>query len=231
VLRWVYAHRERVVSVLGNHDLHLLARAEGAPAKRLDTMEEVLEAPDAAELLDWLRTRPLLHREDGLVLVHAGFHPTWDLETTEALAADIGACLTQADGLEELWSRRKLKWRPGHRGLDRLAAALGVLTRIRIVRADGRAKLGFTGPPDDAPAGCRPWYEGSRLIEEGTEVLFGHWAMLGHCQLGRATCLDSGCCWGGRLTALRLDDRAVFHARLEDADRGPASRLWEEERA
>jgi bis(5'-nucleosyl)-tetraphosphatase (symmetrical) len=201
VLRWARDLGDRLMTVLGNHDLHLLARAAGlVRAKPRDTLDEVLAAPDRDELLAWLRARPLLHAEEGRVLVHAGLLPAWTVAEAETLARSVEERLRAAGGLELA--------RPQSREPER--STLWVLTRLRFCTADGSPGPDFTGPPDAAPPGCRPWFDfpGRRSAE--ATVLFGHWAALGFYRAPGILGLDSGCVWGGELTAVRLEDGEVF---------------------
>jgi bis(5'-nucleosyl)-tetraphosphatase (symmetrical) len=219
VLRWAVGLGERVTAVLGNHDLHLLRRSRGlAAAKASDHLEELLAAPDRDHLLDWLRRQRFLHREGAHLLVHAGLLPTWGLEEAVALADELSGWLGGPDSEEALadLARGTRHWRPDLVGCDRLSAAAAVFTRLRTVRADGSPNLGFTGPPGAAPEGCRPWFESSPVPGPGLTVLFGHWAMLGLYRAPGLVCLDSGCVYGGSLSALRLDDGAVVQEPLTD---------------
>lgn len=197
VLRLVRGLGERAVVVLGNHDLHLLARAAGLePAKRRDTLDDVLSAPDRAPLLDWLRTRPLLHRDGAWLMVHAGLLPAWTVDEAEARAREVEALLAQGRLAELL-------------GDSRPARSLRVLTRLRTCRDDGRL-CDFDGAPEDAPDGCQPWFSSPKRRSTEVTVLFGHWSALGLHLGADAIGLDTGCVWGRTLTALRLEDRAVF---------------------
>ena len=217
VLRWAFAHRERVEAVLGNHDLHLLARSLGAAAGRsADGLEALLAAADVGELLGWLRQRPLLVERGQTVVVHAGLYPQWRLREARELAAACREAMSDDDRLARLWRRRKLLWRPGLVGEDRLAAALAVMTMVRTVAADGRPLLGFTGRPEAAPEDGRPWFEGAGVIaQDRREVLFGHWALLGLHRATGAMCLDGACVYGGQLAARCLDDgRVVVEAAV-----------------
>jgi bis(5'-nucleosyl)-tetraphosphatase (symmetrical) len=220
VLRWAMEYDERLVSVLGNHDLHLLARAAGLAGPRPgDRLDEVLAAPDGGRLLDWLRGRPLVHRCDGAMVVHAGLWPGWSADEAVRLAGDLADRLGGDDWeafLERLIRKPRQEWSIELDGEDRLAAAASIFTRLRMVRADGRPKLGFTGAPDEAPEGCRPWFLDSSAVEGGVKVYFGHWAMLGFHRGGNVTCLDSGCVYGGSLTAVRLEDDRIFHQPVRD---------------
>lgn len=221
VLRWAFHNRDHLKVVLGNHDLHLLSRAAGVTAsKKNDTLDEVLAAPDRNELLEWLRARPLVHHFGPFVMVHAGLMPDWNIERTSALAGAVGERLAgpgHEEFLRELSSRRK-KGRKGHLENDeRLAAAAAVLTRIRMVDADGGAELTYDGAPRDAPKGWRPWFEASEVRRQGYAMVFGHWAMLGFHRDHDVACVDSGCVYGGSLTALRLRDGRVVREAVADA--------------
>lgn len=218
VLRWVRRHEGSVRCVLGNHDLHLLARAAGAPAKRRDTVEAVLAAPDREELLGWLRTRPLLHVEAPWVLVHAGLHPSWSVEQARQLAAEVEAELAGprwrdlVTGLEGL----AVPWRPELVGLPRWRAILSYLVRVRTCFADGRVEPSFDGPPAQAPAGTIPWFKLPAARWRTHVPVFGHWAALG-LDVGEGhIALDSGCVWGKVLSAIRLDDRMVFQVKAAE---------------
>jgi len=220
VLRWAFAHRERVTAVLGNHDLHLLARSCGiAGAKKTDTLDEVLEAPDRDELLEWLSRRPLMHQFGRFVLVHAGLAPEWNIELAHGFVDAIRMDCAGDESHSLLASIEAKSRQPWHVDLareDRLAAAAVTMTRIRMVAADGRADLGYTGTPESAPDGYRPWYATSAVLRQGYCVIFGHWAMLGLQRTHGTICLDSGCVYGGSLTALRLDDGRVVQQPLID---------------
>lgn len=218
VLRWA-ARQSRVDSILGNHDLHLLARAAGLASPRSDDcLEEVLASDDREELLDWLVGRPFLHRINDTVLVHAGLMPEWGIGEADRLAADSSARLREL--LPKLAAKPRPVWGSDACGDDRLAAAVGVFTRLRVTRLDGRPKLDFTGAPEAAPRGARPWFEDACVLRDGHVVIFGHWAMMGFRRHGRAVCLDSGCVYGGSLTAIRLDGEGVVQVPLDDTVEG-----------
>lgn len=219
VLRWAKGMGRVVTAVLGNHDLHLLALAEGLrEPRRRDTLDAVLEAPDREALLEWLTGRPLFHREDDFVMVHAGLLPQWSLDQAEALAWEAQEALRSRKRyqlLEKLPDDvRHRRFEPALTDSERMRLVLDVFTRLRTLRAGGELCLDFSGPPEEAPGDCRPWFELCSFPPPIT-VLFGHWARLG-LHLGRnAIGLDTGCAWGGRLTALRLEDRQVFQERSE----------------
>ena len=222
MLRWAYRHRESLVCVLGNHDLHLLAQRERViPARRRDTLEPLLAAPDAGALCDWVAGLPFVHRENGFLLVHAGVPPGWDLPQIESGGRAASRALAQdrVSFLRALYSLRGD--RPGDAGElpgngSEAVRAASVFTRIRIVNAEGRPAFDFDGVPETIPPGHRPWFEGLSLPEDLT-VLFGHWAALGLMVSDRAVCLDSGCVWNGSLTALRLEDGVL---RIQPAAAG-----------
>lgn len=213
VLRWAMRNDKAVRAVLGNHDLHLIARALGVGHKRKrDTLDEVLQARDRADLIDWLRTRPFAHRENGHLVVHAGILPAWTADDAERLAGEAEEMLQSKDAprlLESLGAPPK-KWSEKLSGLERVVNVVQALTRMRTCRRDGVPNLEFSGPPDEAPPGCRPWFDVPDRKEKGVTVVFGHWAALG-LHVGRnAIGLDTGAVWGNKLTAMRLKDRAIF---------------------
>ena len=206
-LRTVVGLGDAATAVLGNHDLHLLARAAGvAQAKRRDTLDDVLRAEDRDELLAWLRNRPLVHRDGRLVLVHAGIPPHWSIEDAERRASAAESALRGTASREFLsaWARR------AERGTftDRAADA-DVLTSLRVVGPDGRPNRQFKGPPGNAPEGEVPWFRLPDRRASDATIVFGHWAALGFVSEPGILGLDTGCVWGGRLTAVRLEDRKV----------------------
>ncbi len=212
VLRWAHRHRGSLVSVLGNHDLYALARFAGTVRrKKRDTLDALLAAPDAGELMDWLRRRPLLHLGGDRLLVHAGLAPQWSVDEAGALAGEVQADLRGPGWkgfLKDYFNASRRGWTSRLQGRERLLAALRIFTMIRTCKPAGRICFDFSGPPEEAPDGCLPWY---RLRPPGEpKLLFGHWAALGYRELPNGHGLDSGLVWGGKLTALRLGDGRVF---------------------
>ncbi len=215
VLRWARAQGDAVTVVLGNHDLHLLARMAGVTeAKKRDTLDDVLAAPDRAALCDWLRTRSLAHVEDGHVMTHAGLHPRWTVARTRELAGEIETALRGPDW--RTWiaglAGPTPAWRDDLTGAARARAILGVLIRVRTITSDG-APVHFDGPPEEALPGSMPWFEAPAPAWGDHTVVFGHWAALGLRMGERWIATDSGCVWGNRLSAVRLPDRAVFQVK------------------
>jgi bis(5'-nucleosyl)-tetraphosphatase (symmetrical) len=222
VLRWAKGLGDRATVVLGNHDLHLLARGLGATAaKPTDTLDEVLAAADREALLAWLRERPLVHREGERLLVHAGLLPEWTPDEAEAQARDVERTL-RGPGAEELLTRPRRhaprRWIAGLDDLPRRQLALLALTRLRTLTLHGEPEFEFSGPPTGAPAGHIPWFLMPRRRSAEATIVFGHWAALGLLLGPHQLALDSGCVWGGSLTALRLDDRAVVQEPAADHD-------------
>ncbi len=213
VLRWARGLGERVAAVLGNHDLHLLRIAAGARRlKRKDTIGDVLAAPDLDVLIDWLRHRPLMHEEPGSVMVHAGLHPKWTVEEARARAREAEAALRAGDWRERLaeaYSGSSVPWRPDLAGAQRLRAILSIFVRLRTCTAGGRL-CDYYGPPASAPEGCVPWFDFPDRASRDACVLIGHWSTLGLLVRDDVIALDTGCVWGETLTAIRLEDRAIF---------------------
>lgn len=221
VLRFVKDLGDRAITVLGNHDLHLLAFASGAEGPRQrDTLQPILSATDRDELIDWLRERPLAYFEEGFLLVHAGILPEWDLATVLDLAAEVEGALRAPDYqtfLAALYGNAPARWDAGLGGVDRLRLTINVLTRMRMLGDDGALDFAYKGHPDEAPRDLTPWFELPRA-SGSTAIVFGHWSALGLMLRDDLLALDSGCVWGRQLSAVRLEDRALFQV---DCD-GPA---------
>ncbi len=220
VLRWAHDNRDRVTPVLGNHELHMLARSVGvAKTREEDTLDEMFSAPDRQTLLDWVRTWPLIHHFGPYVVVHGGLAPEWNIEMATHLADAVSAGISGPRGdaiIEMICQRRRTGWHEGLRGDEQLASAAAVFTRMRMVGPDGTAQLSYGGPPGAAPAGWQPWFRASAARHQGYKMLFGHWAQFGFYRANDVACLDSGCVYGGRLTALCLDDGRVVQEPVAD---------------
>lgn len=198
--------------LLGNHDMHLLALAHGIrKPHRGDTVNQVLDAPDRAALLDWLRQQRLAVFEHGCLMVHAAVLPSWTAEQTVALAAEVEAVLrgpSLADFLQGMYGDEPLLWSDALQGTARLRAIVNVLTRLRFCTPEGRMEFEVKSGPDTAPAGFLPWYEAPGRRTADVTVAFGHWSTLGYMDRGNVVSLDTGCAWGGCLSALRFDGGA-----------------------
>jgi len=203
--------------VLGNHDLHLLAIAHGVrPQHRKDTVTAVLEAPDRASLLEWLRSQPLalLDKVHGheLLMVHAGVLPSWTPPTTMSLAAEVGAMMASPQFnvfLTQMYGDSPARWHDGLRGVDRLRAIVNVLTRLRFCTANDEMEFDTKDGAAAAPTGFFPWFDAPGRRTASATVAFGHWSTLGWLGRSDVLSLDSGCVWGGHLSAVRVDAGAA----------------------
>lgn len=217
-LRRVYALREHTHCVLGNHDLHLLAMAHGAAPRKKKTadLQDILDAPDSQQLLDWLQQQPLLHREPefNAVMIHAGLPPLWTLDEAEAHAKEVAAVL-QSDRaqafFDNMYGNEPAGWDDNLTSVNRWRVITNYFTRMRFVNQQGELELASKGETEDAPEGFFPWFEHPERKETSVKVLFGHWAALaGAVAHENIEALDTGCVWGGRLTAVRLEDQQRF---------------------
>ena len=215
VLRFVKNLGTRAVTVLGNHDLHLLVvAAKHVKQHRGDTLNAILRAPDRDELLDWLRRRKLMHAAGRYAMVHAGMLPQWSIEKALRLAREVEAALQRDDHnefLRHMYGNQPDRWRDDLRGFDRLRVITNVFTRLRLCTPDGRMEFSHKGPPTgELPRGYLPWFSVPRRRHRATNIIFGHWAALGLYMESNVSGLDTGCVWGRELTALRLSDRRLF---------------------
>jgi bis(5'-nucleosyl)-tetraphosphatase (symmetrical) len=221
VLRFVKSLGERALTVLGNHDLHLLMLAEGFGRwHKEDTVQSVLDAPDRDELLAWLRRRQLLHWEDEYVLVHAGLLPQWDVALARELAAEVERALAAEDYREFLacmWGSNPAQWHDALTGWDRLRVIVNAMTRLRFCTERGVMDFRVKGPMEHAPPGYLPWFRVPARRSADHTVICGHWSALGLRLESGLLALDSGCLWGGTLSAVRLEDRRVYQHRCQAA--------------
>ncbi|GHD70967.1 symmetrical bis(5'-nucleosyl)-tetraphosphatase [Vogesella fluminis] len=214
VLRWVYEHQDCTQMVLGNHDLHLLAVAEGyGKIHSDDTINDVLDAADSKLLLDWLRCQPLMIYEQGYAMVHAGLLPEWSINKALRLAEEVEDELSGKDYRKlfaKLYGNKPSRWHGELKGMDRWRLIINAMTRMRFINSDGELDLSYKGELDGAPAQLRPWFavDGRRSMD--TPIVCGHWSALGLMLNEDVLAIDSGCLWGGSLTAVRLEDRACF---------------------
>lgn len=217
-LRFVKALDKQAVTVLGNHDLHLLALAYGKKSiDKKDGLAPILDAPDRQELIDWLRQRPLFYSDGRYNLIHAGLPPQWTLATAKTCAKEAEAILG-GNQIEEfincLYGDTPNLWSEDLQGWDRLHFIINSFTRLRYCDCEGRLALGYAGAPGSQPEGLIPWFDFPGRLSEGNEIVFGHWSTLGF--LARNGCygIDTGCLWGGQLTALRLDGE-MYRVRID----------------
>lgn len=216
VLRFIKALGERHITVLGNHDLHLLAVAYGVKSlHKDDTLDAILAAPDKQELLDWLRHRPVLHHDKAkdCVMVHAGLAPPWTLNQAKLLAQEVEATLrgkTPEFFFQHMYGNQPDHWDVNLAGVERLRCIVNYLTRMRFCYADGRLDLSYKGEIAGKPKDLFPWFDVER-VNANVKIIFGHWAALGgKTDAPNVYALDTGCVWGNRLTAMRLEDEKRF---------------------
>ena len=221
VLRRVMALQDAAACVLGNHDLHLLAVAQGIrKPHRSDTLESILNAPDRAALLDWVRQRPLALHEAGVLMVHAGVLPQWTAQQTLALAREVQDALRSPDWgafLAVMYGNEPDRWDDALRGPGRLRVIVNALTRLRFCTPDGRMDFKAKDGADDPPPGLLPWFDVPQRRTRDAVIAFGHWSTLGWFSRADVLGLDTGCLWGGCLTAVRLgatpQERERFQVR------------------
>jgi bis(5'-nucleosyl)-tetraphosphatase (symmetrical) len=211
VLRHVRALGANASTVLGNHDLHLLAHHfdPGRPLRAGDTLQPVLDARDREPLMEWLLQRPLLIHDAARqeLIVHAGLVPQWTVQQAESLASEAAAALRRKprEFLARMYGNKPERWSEDLDAADRERFTINVLTRLRYCRADGTVNLKLKDAPDRVAPPWRPWYAHPRR-SAGVRVVFGHWSALGLLRQRNVLALDTGCVWGGRLTAVNLDD-------------------------
>ena len=205
---------DAAVTVFGNHDFHLLCVAEGLEkARKRDTLDQVLDAPDRGELLEWLRHRPLMHVEGGFALVHAGLLPEWTVARARALAAEVESELRgkrYRAFLARMYGDQPDRWSDALEGIERLRVIVNAMTRLRVCDDDGAMVLRFKGEPGDAHDEWTPWFDVKGRRSADHTIVCGHWSALGLLTRADIVSLDSGCVWGRSLSAVRLSDRRLF---------------------
>ena len=220
-LRFVRSLGTRATVVLGNHDLHLLAVAEGiSKIGKRDTIQPILDAPDRDDLLDWLRHQKLLHVDESYVMVHAGLLPQWSLTQALALAGEVEVLLQGPDHrtfLKNMYGNEPNLWADTLTGSARHRLVTNAMTRMRVLGDNNELDLEFKGELAKIPVGLVPWFTKRHSSFADKTILAGHWSALGLHVTSKFIGLDSGCAWGRQLTALRLEDRAIFQVECAEA--------------
>ncbi|MDX1626752.1 MAG: symmetrical bis(5'-nucleosyl)-tetraphosphatase [Wenzhouxiangellaceae bacterium] len=214
MLRYFLDLGEPHFTVLGNHDLHLLAYVAGPPEGRKvnPEFEKVLQHRDCERIVEWLRRQPVLWTDEGarMALVHAGIDPRWDVERAQACAAELERTLRGPDFtnfLASMYGDKPRRWKPGQDHMVRMRTTTNVLTRMRFVKPNGKLDFQSSGHRSDAPKDHQPWFELLHPDWDGWTVVFGHWSVLGLVRENNVVGLDSGCVWGGALSALVVEGK------------------------
>jgi bis(5'-nucleosyl)-tetraphosphatase (symmetrical) len=219
-LRFLYSLREHIDIVLGNHDLHLLAVAAGFKKPTpSDTLDAILAAPDCNDLLNWLRTQPLVHHDASLnfTMVHAGIPPQWSISESLGYAHEVETILKgdhANDFLKVMYGNKPNSWDNSLDGMDRIRLITNYFTRMRFCTANGELELKIKSSAGDAPKGYHPWFALNNRVAKHDNIIFGHWAALeGQTHQKNIFALDTGCVWGGELTAMRLEDKQLYSVK------------------
>lgn len=223
MLRWAYEHRQVIRMVLGNHDLHAITVAEGfAKAHRSDTLQAILDSSEREVLLSWLRHQPLLYAEGDYLMVHAGLLPQWSTTAAKLLATEVETALQAAnyrDFLVKMYGNQPTIWHDDLTGFDRLRIITNALTRMRVCSPAGEMELKFKGELADIPPGWMPWFTAPNRQTNDVKIICGHWSALGLEIKENIFALDTGCLWGGQLTALALENHQIFQVPCDLRDR------------
>ena len=225
-LRLIKSLGPSATTVLGNHDLYLLMVAEGGAKFRGkdDTLQAIFDAPDCAELLDWLRHQPICHTEGEYCLVHAGLLPQWTAAKARKLAREVEAALQGPnfrEFVQNLWGSEPAAWSDDLTGLPRLRVIVNAMTRMRFCTPDGAMEFKAKGKLSNAPKNHLPWFDLPNRRYADSVLVTGHWSALGLKVTPNLLALDSGCLWGGHLTAVRLEDRRVFQVECSPSEALP----------
>ena len=223
-LRFLYAMRDSVTCVLGNHDLHLLAVAHNVERlKKNDTLQEILDAPDRDELLDWLRQQKIMHydAERNMAMVHAGIAPQWTLEKALKRAAEVEEVLRDPNRLpvflDGMYGNQPDCWDGDLKGIKRLRVITNYFTRMRFCKADGTLDLVSKEGLDTAPSGFAPWFSHPNRKTRDVKIIFGHWAALeGNCTEPNVFALDTGCVWGAAMTLMNIDSGEMHRCNCNE---------------
>ncbi len=227
VLRWCYAHQDNLKVVLGNHDLHALVVAAGfVKAHKGDTLDALLAADDKDELLDWLRHQRLAYQAaptpgEHYLMVHAGLLPQWTAENTMRYAAEVEAALqgeSYLDFLAHMYGNLPNHWCDDLTGIDRLRVITNAMTRLRVCTLQGEMEFQFKGELADVPQDFIPWFDLPNRATQDVQVIFGHWSALGLQQRSNVYALDTGCLWGGQLTAMNLQTKEIIQVQSHPFD-------------
>ncbi len=222
VLRWCYQHQNQLKVVLGNHDLHALAVAHGIkPAHKGDTLQALLDAPDSDMLFSWLRHQPLLIYNEEYTMVHAGLLPQWHLTDAMMHAREVESALQGTNYqafLHGMYGNTPNAWHDDLVGMARLRVITNTMTRMRICTPEGALEFDFKGELDDIPHGYLPWFDVASRKSHAANIICGHWSALGLQQRENIHALDTGCLWGGKLTAMCLETKAITQAPSDAKD-------------
>lgn len=223
VLRWCYAHQDSLKVVLGNHDLHALVVASGfTSARRGDTLDALFAADDRDVLLNWLRHQRLIYQDENYLMVHAGLLPQWTAKQALSYAAEVEAAL-QGEGyldfLANMYGNLPNNWSETLTGLDRLRVITNAMTRLRVCNEQGEMEFTFKGELQDMPDGFMPWFDVPIRATQASQVIFGHWSALGLQHRNNVYSLDTGCLWGGQLTAMNVHTKVITQVESHPFDK------------
>ena len=222
VLRWCYQYQESLRIVLGNHDLHALAVAhQFKKSHKSDTLQALLDAPDSDALLKWLRHQPLMIHADNYVMVHAGLLPQWTIAQALSYAGEV-ECALQADSYQDyfanMYGNSPNSWSDDLTGFDRLRVITNAMTRMRICTHHGEMEFEFKGELQDVPIGYTAWFDAPARQSHTSQIICGHWSALGLRQRNNIHALDTGCLWGGQLTAMCLETHEITQVEHDAQD-------------
>lgn len=217
VLRWCYENQHSINVVLGNHDLHAIVVAHGfAKQHKGDTLTALLNAPDSEKLLTWLRYQPLIYQQKNdqidYVMVHAGLLPQWTISQALALGKEVEVALQGPDYLTflaQMYGNLPNVWSDNLVGIDRLRLVTNAMTRLRICDVQGVMDFAFKGELPDVPSHLMPWFDVPHRASASQKIVFGHWSALGLQRRNNVFALDTGCLWGGKLTAIQLETQVI----------------------
>ncbi|CAN4267248.1 ApaH Diadenosine tetraphosphatase and related serine/threonine protein phosphatases [Methylophilaceae bacterium] len=227
VLRWCYQHQSSIKVVLGNHDLHALAVAHHLKkAHKSDTLQAIMDAADVVDLLTWLRHQPLMivdmdDNQMRYAAVHAGLLPQWSINSALAYSQEVERALQAHDYqlfLANMYGDQPANWQDDLIGVDRLKVITNAMTRMRVCKADGEMEFAFKGQLQDVPADYMPWFNAPNRHSQNTRIYCGHWSALGFSQRNNVTSLDTGCLWGGQLSAICIETGAITQVQHDTRD-------------